>query len=428
MRRLAVSIVLLLPVAGPTLGQSSGVNPDISAIPSFIYCPAGEDDCAFEQADGELNFQELELALQGYLNPYVRGEVFLAVHEDDGWEVEVEEAYAHFVRGLGPFQLRFGKYLVDWGSINPLHPHAYSWIFRPLVEERLFGEEGLNQIAANVNWSAPAGERGELKLSANLLRGDLADEHAHDDEEASEPGGDDGIVCVGPGCDDGICEPGDADCALVYHVAPAGGEAGEEHELAYHVRASWSTEIGPDQTLLLGVNGLRGTLEPALDRAVSWYGADVKYRWRPDKYRSLNLFAAWIASEADLEGAVVTDVTCVGPDCAGGLCPPGGVCAEIESTEAVRAGSISTSGGYLIGDWQFALRWNAGVKLDWSEGLETTDEVRRAETFVNFRIMEESTLFRFLFRREDGDGYDSAVNTTALQLVFSLGPHRPHTF
>jgi hypothetical protein len=47
---------------------------------------------------------------------------------------------------------------------------------------------------------------------------------------------------------------------------------------------------------------------------------------------------------------------------------------------------------------------------------------------VNYRIMEESTLFRFLFRNEDGDGYGSAVNTTALQLVFSLGPHRPHAF
>jgi hypothetical protein len=112
----------------------------------------------------------------------------------------------------------------------------------------------------------------------------------------------------------------------------------------------------------------------------------------------------------------------------GDVCPPGGVCQEFAATEAVRAGDISTSGGYVIADWQFATRWNAGAKLDWSEGLETKDEIRRAEAFVNFRIMEESTLFRLLFRREDGDGYASAVNTTALQLVFGLGPHRPHVF
>ena len=74
------------------------------------------------------------------------------------------------------------------------------------------------------------------------------------------------------------------------------------------------------------------------------------------------------------------------------------------------------------------MQWNAGIKLDWSEGLETDDVIRRVETFVNWRLKEESTLFRLLFRREDADLYDSPENTVAVQFIFSLGPHQPHAF
>jgi len=90
--------------------QSAGANPDVSAIASFVVCPGGPDNCAYPEADGDLELQEVELALQGYLNPYVRGDVFFAYHAGD---FEVEEAYASFVRGLGPFQAALGQYRVE---------------------------------------------------------------------------------------------------------------------------------------------------------------------------------------------------------------------------------------------------------------------------------------------------------------------------
>ena len=429
MRRagLVVSMTLAALAASSldSVAQTAGTNPDISAIASFVACPAGAEDCPDPEAEGDLEFQELELALQGYLNPYVRGDIFASWHGEDA---EIEEAFATVVRGLGPVQARFGKYLVDWGSLNPLHPHAYSWIFRPLVEERFFGEEGLNQIGVGVNAAWPLGVRGELRIAADLLRGDLqGDAHGHDEAEEEEeiPTG---TICVGPGCEDGICEPGDADCALVHVDSPVEEELDEGPERAWRVGASYFTEFRPMHSVRVAANALWGSLDPVLDRDVRWVGADVKYRWRPDKYRSLNVFAAVLRNRAHLEGERLVAATCVGPDCIADVCPAGGVCTVVEQHEHVRGDEISTTGGYVIADWQFAERWNAGVKLDRAEGLDSEDHVERTEAFLNFRLMEESTLFRLLVRREDGDLLAEPHDTAALQAVFSLGPHKPHSF
>lgn len=405
--------------------QSSGTNPDISVIGEVLVCPQGAEDCSYDEADGTLELQAVELAFQGYLSPFVRGDFFAGYH--DG-EFEIEEAYATFVRGLGPLQARIGKYRLNWGSVNPLHPHAYSWIFQPLAEERFFGEEGLNQIAVGANASFPVGDNGEFALAFDVLRGDLVeDEHGHEDEGDEPPAT--GLVCVGPGCDDGVCEPDDSDCALVFYEPGEDADAEDEGpDLAYRFGASFFRQFGTSHSLRVGANALLGTLDPALDREVRWLGADFKYRWRPDKYRSLNVLGAWLHSEADLEDDIVTSSTCLGPDCAGDVCPDGGVCLTVDDTAPVKGESISTSGAYLVADWQFAQRWNGGVKLDRSEGLLEDDVVERAEAFVNFRLMEESTLFRLLVRREDGDAFDEAHLTSAIQVVFSLGPHRPHAF
>ena len=85
---------------GQVRAQSAGANPDVSVIPSFLLCPWGEGNCAYDEADGKLNLEEVELALQGYLNPFVRADVFFAYHEGD---FEVEEAYASFSFSIWAF-------------------------------------------------------------------------------------------------------------------------------------------------------------------------------------------------------------------------------------------------------------------------------------------------------------------------------------
>ena len=67
MKRALHAVAALAVLAGAstdrTAAQSAGTNPDISVIPSFIVCPSDAEDCAYTEADGSLELQEVELAL-----------------------------------------------------------------------------------------------------------------------------------------------------------------------------------------------------------------------------------------------------------------------------------------------------------------------------------------------------------------------------
>ena len=96
MRRIASSMALAgLVLAGLATAQIG--NPDISVIGdvrSFVT----DDRQDPKHGNLQLNLESVELALQGYLNPYARADVFAAYTEEEG--LVVEEAYATILRGL----------------------------------------------------------------------------------------------------------------------------------------------------------------------------------------------------------------------------------------------------------------------------------------------------------------------------------------
>ena len=52
---------------------------------------------------------------------------------------------------------------------------------------------------------------------------------------------------------------------------------------------------------------------------------------------------------------------------------------------------------------------------------------RAFRVFGGFAVMEESTLLRLMYERFLPQDQD-AINTVTLQLLFSMGPHKPHQF
>ena len=366
---------LLVAVAGAAAAQN--VNPDISVIGdvrAFIT------DDASDPKEGrlQLDLHGVELALQGYLNPYARADVFVGYH--DG-AFELEEAYATILRGLpAGLQLKAGKYRVDFGKLNQLHPHAYSFLDTPLVHQELLGEEGLVDIGVNLNLQAPLGTT-VLTVSGNVLKGDFAEGHAHDHE------GDEAVA------------------GLRGLTAAFGGGALQAHEeaetdIGYAERLGLFVPTGEYAGFEVGINALQGTLDRQTGREVELLGADAKYRWAPDKYRSLTVQGEWIRSDRDVEHA-----------------GEGGV-------ERVRA-----DGFYAFLDWRFAQRWNAGVIGERSEMAEEEGvSIERVGAFAGFQLMEETTVLRLLFRHSEGDELAEPVREAVLQLVFSLGPHKAHWF
>jgi hypothetical protein len=68
-------------------------------------------------------------------------------------------------------QIKAGKYLVGFGKINTIHPHAWQFIERPLFHQVFFGEEGFNDIGANFSFILPT-ESFTVVLDLKHLQGD----------------------------------------------------------------------------------------------------------------------------------------------------------------------------------------------------------------------------------------------------------------
>lgn len=378
----AAALIAVAFVAGTASAQST--NPEISVIGDVrAFVSTNPDDSKADRL--QLDLRSLELALGGYLNPFARADVVVGYH--DG-EFELEEAYATILRGLpGKLQLKAGKYRLDFGKLNQLHPHTYSFGDTPLVHQHLLGEEGLVDIGINLNTQIAIG-RSALTVSANVLKGDFATPHQHGHDEHEH-----------------------LDRTFRRGVARVGVLDEDEHHES-------ETDIGTSQRLGLfvptsdyagfevGVNALQGTLDRHTDRAVSLWGADFKYRWAPDRYRSLTVQAEWVRSRRD----VLHHHHHYGE-----------IHEEIERVKA--------SGFFAFVDWRLAQRWNLGTIAEQSELAEHEGvKVRRAGVFAGFALMEETTLVRLLVRRTDHDELHKPYNEAIVQLVFSLGPHKAHWF
>ena len=375
--RYPLAVVTALVAVAAATAQT--INPDISVIGDIR---AATTDDAQDPKEGELqlDLKGLEVALQGYLNPFARADVYVGYHENT---FEVEEAYVTILRGLpGGLQLRAGKYRLDFGKLNLLHPHAYSFLDTPLLHQAYLGEEGLTDIGINLNWQLALGSAA-LTLSGNVLKGDFAKPHEHGDGEHSH----------------------------LLALLPSEEEAPVETETGYSERLSLFLPTGTYAGVEVGANALQGTLDALTGREVRLLGADVKYRWAPNRYRSLTLQGEWIRSQRD--------VLHHHPDQA----------LNLQGEEDHELERLTANGFYAFFDWRFAQRFNLGAiaeRFDHPEEEGVTG--RRAGLFAGFQVMEETTMVRLLLRRTDGSEQEKPVREAILQLVFSLGPHKAHWF
>jgi hypothetical protein len=138
---------------GPAAAQS--MNPDLSFIADFALASfsapsleAGDHD---PHEDG-FTLQALELAASKAVDPYFKFNVNLAFSNDG---VEIEEAYATTLELPYNLQVRAGKFLTQFGRINPTHPHAWDFSDEPFLLSRLFGGEGNRGVGVEVTYLTP---------------------------------------------------------------------------------------------------------------------------------------------------------------------------------------------------------------------------------------------------------------------------------
>ena len=151
----------------------SGVDRDMAdqkyyslTIPGFIFPFLNQPSSSGLNAHRGMNFNYGELSLYSVVDPYFD---LFAVIDLAPESAGLEEAY--FTTRKLPYGLKIkaGKFLASFGRVNEQHEHYWDFANRPLIATALFGEDGLNEIGAQVTWVAPTSFY--LVLGAEVLNG-----------------------------------------------------------------------------------------------------------------------------------------------------------------------------------------------------------------------------------------------------------------
>jgi hypothetical protein len=365
--------LLLLPTA---LAAQTSLNPDISIIPRFLVeTNDGEKlpgDRTFSRPD--FTFQELEFVATAYLNPFARADVVLTIPGPDleSARLGLEEVYATILRGLPlDLNLKFGKYRTEFGKLNVVHPHAWPFVTQPLAHEQFLGEEGLNDLGISVSTLLPTGDLYS-RLNVDLLRGSAIGEAT--------------------GLED---------------------TTGAKPTYAFASRLMGFFTLDDENDLEVGVSVYTGIHDPYNNERF-WYGnLDFKYKYRPSLYTSLVVQGEFLLNsrhaELDRDLQPITDA----------------------EGNPVRK-TLTTGGAYLYADYQFLKTFSIGGRFDWTQTPYSADEKARAvAVFAGYYPVEETLGLRLQYQntRQEMPGEDAlSVNTIALQVLFSLGPHKAHAF
>ena len=128
------------------VGSWGIMNPSISALADVqaLFTNNKEND-----RRNKIRVKHVEVAFQGVLYPGIRADIIPALEmgyegDDVKVEIDLEEAYATaspipFVGEVVPLGLQLGRKFVNFGILNPTHPHQWAFADTPLVLERFLG-------------------------------------------------------------------------------------------------------------------------------------------------------------------------------------------------------------------------------------------------------------------------------------------------
>ena len=341
----------------------------------------------------------MELYVEGYLNPYARAVINIAFHEG---EFHGEEIYAQVVRGLPlDIQLKAGKYLLGFGKINSIHPHAWSFIYRPLYQQIYFGHEGFNDIGFDVSFILPTSDL-YTTLDLGIFKGDaLVQDHHHEEEHEGEE-------------EHEHMEMDRGNSPVFVGRLGTFLSLGDFSNLEFGLSSSYGVYSKMDF-----YTSLDTTATPD-NRALTYFysGLDLKYKYRPDSYTSLTIQGEALWNNREV-------LRKINPD--------------IDSQQ-----DISTFGAFIYIDYQFNQIFSVGAKYDFTYGIigdeygdhhlanDAQNKTSGIEGWIGYYPFEETLALRLglqhlMFDYADGTERDGET-TINLQLIFSLGPHKAHPF
>lgn len=356
-------------------------------------------------------FQQAELSFLGAVDPYFQAETHILASED---EIELEEAFIQTLALPWNLQLEAGYFLTEFGRINPLHPHAWSWLDQPVINTRLFGGEGTRGTGVRLAKILPLPWFSELHVGAqnadgefmtSFFGGEIAHAHGEEEEEEGDSHAEELGIGGRPIVDQDVRDLGD----LVYLLRWVNG---------FELSGDWDAQIG--------LSSLAGPNFSGSDGDTWIYGADFVAKWRaPENYRGRPFF--------EIEGEIMQRELNVDEF----------VAEEDGELEVLPADTLYDWGFYLQGLYGFSGRWATGLRYEYIAGSganmtheggfpERDDDPFRAErTRISPLLMyspSEFSRLRLQYNYDDSDHLDDPAHSVWLGLEVMIGAHPAHSF
>ena len=348
------------------------LNPEISVTGDILWSYTDNTEDADSYSD--FLFRGLGLHFEAYLDPFTKFKAAASLGEHDS---HLGEAYMTRFGILPHVNVTLGKFHQQFGIVNRWHKHGLDQIDFPMPLRMIFGDGGLNQTGASIDWTMPTVAGFSHELTAQFT---------------------------------------DAENPRVFGENSDRQPAGLAHYKLYRdLTDSTYAELG--LTGLIGRNNEWTVADGTLDEEqnVSVFGADFTVMWEPtEKMRYRNF--TWRTE------AYALDKEILAPDGSGeDNIQAWGAYTYIES-KVSRTLILGVRGDYFEPDvkpWtesevalfspvavteNDAYRWQVAPYITWYQS-----------PFVHFRVE---------YDHSDGEGTGPEERRVWLQCIFAAGPHK----
>ncbi len=313
-----------------------------------------------------------EIAFDGAVDPYFRGfaNIVLKLDEESETTIELEEAFLLTTSLPWNLQAKAGQFFTEFGRQNPQHPHAWAFVDQPLVNNRMFGPEGLRNPGMRISWLAPTPFYTELMLAVLNGNGGTAFSFRNPEDTFGRTPVERALRSLG--------------------------------DLLYVPRVTSSFELSDTQTLLLGASAAFGPNDSGANTRTQIYGVDVFWKWKSAVAHGGFPFVSWQTE------AMYRDYE-----------------AGADPTVPLPAETFHDWGFYSQVLYGFRLGWVAGLRGEFVSGNTGEDRTRIAPN-VTWYPSEFSKL-RLQYNYDHGQVFGNE-HSVWMQLEFLLGAHAAHKF
>ena len=335
------------------------------------------------------NARNIELAFDGAVDPYFEGfaNIVFKLDNDNGTDVEVEEAFMQTTSLPFNLQLKAGQFFAAFGRINPTHPHTWDFADAPIVHALLLGGDGLRGVGTQISWIVPVPWYSQLILGVQNGRGGT------------------GYSFRNPG-DDGI----------FFGRRTTDRELRGLQDFVWIPRWENSVDLSPTQVVLAGVSGAFGSNETGADSRTQIYGADFLYKWKSANAEGGFPFVKWQTEF---------------------------MYRRFEAGRGINesfpvAETFNDWGLYSQVLWGFKKGWVAGIRGDYYDAEDsrfTDDADRQSRSRISANLTWYPTEFSKIRLQYNHDFLDDTfflagrdVDSVFLQFEFILGAHGAHKF